>query len=115
MSIDNPVSQIHEMEKDMARDAEDLEKLSDENRFIRSEAFRWRQERDAAVNQLLDMRAQRDSLAERLRGSPEMREVVSELRQMLRDLDNDLPGHSRRRLERLLRRLDESPNTTTTP
>ena len=63
-------------------------------------------ERDDAVNQLTDLRAENLALVERLRGSPEMREVIRELKQVLRDLDDELPGLSRRRLERLLRRLD---------
>ena len=63
--------------------------------------------------ELANLRAERDALAERLRGSPELRETVAALKQILRDLDDGLPEMSRRRLERLLRRLDESPNTTT--
>ena len=60
-----------------------------------------------ALHEQLDvMRAENACLAERLRGSPEMRETVRELRQCLRDLDDGLPLHSRRRLERLVIRLD---------
>jgi len=58
------------------------------------------------TQQLVELRAENLTLVERLRGSPEMRETVGALKQMLRDLDDGLPAMSRRRLERLLRRLD---------
>jgi hypothetical protein len=61
---------------------------------------------DQLHDQLRECRAERDALATRLRGSPEMRETIGALKQMLRDLDDGLPEMSRRRLERLLRRLD---------
>jgi len=63
-------------------------------------------ENSRLTQQLIELRAERDCLVERLRGSPELREVVRDLKQILRDLDDGLPAMSRRRLERLLRRLD---------
>ena len=63
---------------------------------------------DALLEDNANLRTERNVLLERLRGSPEMREVVCEIKQLKRDLDDHLPGACRRRLERLLRRLDES-------
>jgi len=67
---------------------------------------------DALTIALRECRAENLALAERLIGSPEIREITGALRQMLRDLDDGLPEMSRRRLERLLRRLDVEPTTT---
>jgi hypothetical protein len=70
-------------------------------------------ERDAAVNQLLDMRAQRDSLAERLRQTPDTRDIIGHLRAIQMELQVAAWKDARKRVTDLLRRLDESPNTTT--
>lgn len=61
------------------------------------------------ADELANLRAENMALVERLGGSPEMREVISELRRILDLLAiEDAPKTAKAHLRALLRRLDES-------
>ena len=61
---------------------------------------------DAALEELRGRTSERDCLAERLRQSPEMREVIGELRKLKGYLCNHYVGLAQEVTEELLRRLD---------
>lgn len=58
-------------------------------------------------DELANLRAERDALAERIRQTPTVREIVGELRQILRRMETNSSREAmKRQLADLLRRLD---------
>lgn len=78
--------------------------------FMNTPIMDEQSEIDALSQELRARTAERDALARRLEASPEMREIIAELREIATCL-NDRMSHSRRNhgrehLNELLRRLD---------
>ena len=58
------------------------------------------------IGRLRELQAENNCLAERLRGSPEMRDIVRELRRIQDNIALGHPLHAQALTEQLLRRLD---------
>ena len=65
-------------------------------------------ERDQLAAMNAELRAERDALAERLRQTPDTRDIIGHLRAIRMELQSIAWADARRRVADLLRRLDES-------
>jgi len=63
---------------------------------------------DALIADNANLRAERNALVERLRQTPDLRQVIGELRIILHLLDQGYSASAETNLTDLLRRLDES-------
>jgi len=117
--MSNPIMCDDDLIANLQRERDEL---ASELALVRTERQRWaenclkaRGDRDAwnasfhaANKERIELKAERDALAERLRQTSDVREIVSELRGLMVQLDEGFPTRARIKLAMLLRRLDES-------
>lgn len=83
------------------RTAEDVKRFNDDMDRIRANSPMMSME-----DEITNLRAERDALAERLRQSADLREVIGHLRAVHTELQSGATADARSRIAGLLRRID---------